>query len=977
MLAIAKLTPGQEGYYERSVAPALDDYYAGRGESPGVWSGRGSATLELEGVVEEGELGKLVRGLHPKSAERLRRHPKQRTITIERIDPETGERRTEQKKLNPVAGYDLVFSAPKSISLLYALGGEEAQLAGAQAHAAAWQAALTYLEDEACVTRKGRNGVIREHAEGFVAAAYQHRTNRAQEPHLHTHVIVANMARSPDGAWRALDGEALLKNHRLAAGYLYQAHLRRELSQRLGVRWREPVKGMAELRGVPAAVLREFSTRRTQVLEYLADRGTAGFYAAAVAQVETRERKQELDLPRLREDWRARAAEHGLGHRELDALVNRARLREPTARELLELAARMLGPTGLTERRTAFSVPELVMAWAEAHAQGADASRIRRLCARFVQIDGVERVGEHPSPGRPARYSTAELLRVEEEALALVGHGQDVGAPTAARELVEQVLEAGRSERHLSNEQEAMVRTVTTSSDRVVAVVGRAGAGKTTAVHAVASVLGAAGTPILGAAPSGVAAEKLQDEMGIPSTTLHRLLERAGREGGLPSGCAVVVDEAGMAETRVLAPLLQCVEEAGGKAILVGDPHQLPAVGAGGLFAGIVERYGAVELTENRRQRDELEHEALAAIRRGLGRDYLAFAERRERLVVSENPLATRTRLLSDWWRSARGDLPGNVMIALRRRDVGELNALARALMDSHGRLGEERLTVSGREYAAGDRVVCLRNSDRIGVRNGTRGTVDEVDRECSALVVATDRGDRVTLTRHYLEAGNARHGYALTGHSGQGVTVERAFVLGKGEARLQEWGYVALSRAREATRLYITGTPRERESQFHEFDDRDPVARMAQALEESAIERLAVDQRPLPAGPKHRTRAEIERPQLSESDRTRVRLLEQQRMATVKVREAAERRLAEAEQKLDRLPRLVRGGRRDDFRAEIARERTAIHMADEKLAQLDGHVAEAKRSTDVEAARGSGAERRRPEAVPRLSQAEDLGLGL
>jgi conjugative relaxase-like TrwC/TraI family protein len=977
VLAIAKLTPGQEGYYERSVAPALDDYYAGRGESPGIWSGRGAATLELEGVVEEGELGKLVRGLHPKSSERLRRHPKQRTITIERIDPEAGERRTEQKKLDPVAGYDLVFSAPKSISLLYALGGEEAQLAVAQAHAAAWQEALTYLEDEACVTRKGRNGVIREHAEGFVAAAYQHRTNRAQEPHLHTHVIVANMARSPDGTWRALDGEALLKNHRLAAGYLYQAHLRRELSQRFGVRWREPVKGMAELRGVSAAVLREFSTRRTQVLEYLADRGTAGFYAAAVAQVETRERKRELDLPRLREDWRARAAEHGLGQRELDALVHRPPLREPTARELLELAARMLGPTGLTERRTAFSAPELVMAWAEAHAQGADASRIRRLCARFVQIDGVERVGEHPSPGRPARYSTAELLQVEEEALALVGCGQDVGAPTAAREVVEQVLEAGRSERLLSNEQEAMVRTVTTSSDRVIAVVGRAGAGKTTAVHAVASVLGAAGTPILGAAPSGVAAEKLEDELGIPSTTLHRLLERARREGGLPSGCAVVVDEAGMAETRVLAPLLQRVEEAGGRVILVGDPHQLPAVGAGGLFAGIVERYGAVELTENRRQRDELEHEALAAIRRGLGRDYLAFAERRERLVVSENPLATRTRLLSDWWRSARDDLPGNVMIALRRRDVAELNTLARALMESHGRLGEERLTVSGREYAAGDRVVCLRNSDRIGVRNGTRGTVEEVDRECGVLVVATDRGDRVTLTRHYLEAGNARHGYALTGHSGQGVTVERAFVLGKGEARLQEWGYVALSRAREATRLYITGTARERESQFHEFDDRDPVARMAQALEESAVERLAVDQRPLPAGPKHRTRAEIERLRLSESDRTRVRLLEQQRLATLKVRESAERRLADAEQKLDQLPRLARGRRRDEVGAVVARERSAIRMADEKLAQLEHPAAEARRLRSVEPPRGNDRRAVVEHQPAALRPANDLGLDL
>ncbi|MGH3019338.1 MAG: MobF family relaxase, partial [Gaiellaceae bacterium] len=391
MLAIAKLTPGQEGYYERSVAPALDDYYAGRGESPGLWAGKGSAQLGLEGVVQEGELGRLVRGLQPKSEEPLRRHPKQRTITVVRIDPETGARRTEQKKLDPVAGFDLVFSAPKSVSLLYALGDEEIQLAVVQAHAGAWQAALSYLEDEACVTRRGKNGVIREHASGFVAAAYQHRTNRAQEPHLHTHVIVANMARSPDGAWRALDGEALLKNHRLAAGYLYQAHLRYELSQRLGVRWREPSKGMAELRDVPADVLREFSTRRAQVLDYLADHGTAGFYASAVAQVETRERKQELDLPRLREDWRARAAEHGLSQEELHALVGRASHTEPSREELLRLAAHMLGPTGLTERRTAFSAAELVMTWAQAHVQGTDASRIRRICERFVELDGVER----------------------------------------------------------------------------------------------------------------------------------------------------------------------------------------------------------------------------------------------------------------------------------------------------------------------------------------------------------------------------------------------------------------------------------------------------------------------------------------------------------------------------------------------------------------------------------------------------------
>ena len=934
MLAIAKLTPGQEGYYERSVAPALDDYYAGRGESPGIWTGRGAELLELEGVVGDGELGRLVRGLHPKSDERLRRHAKQRVITVERIDAETGARRTEQKKLNPVAGFDLVFSAPKSVSVLYALGGQEAQLAVAQAHAAAWQAAVSYLEDEACVTRRGRNGVVREHAEGFVAAAYQHRTNRAQEPHLHTHVIVANMARSPDGTWRALDGEALLKHHRLAAGYLYQAHLRHALARSLGVRWRDPAKGMAELRGFPRAVLREFSTRRTQVLKYLTDRGTTGFYAATVAQVETRERKKELDLPRLREDWRARAAEHGLGQRELDALVHGAPARGPTARELLDVAAGMLGPAGLTERRTTFSAAELVMAWAQAHPQGADASRIRELCSRFVDLEGVESVGEEQSPGRPARYSTAELLRVEREALALVADGVGSGAPTASYELVEGALDVDVK---LSTEQKEVVRAVATSADRVVAVVGRAGAGKTTAMHAVASVFRAAGKPVLGAAPSGVAAEKLQDETGIPSTTLHRLLGR-DRAADLPRDVVLVVDEAGMADTRVLAPILQRVESAGGKAILVGDPQQLPAVGAGGLFAGIIARHGAVELTENRRQRDALEHDALAAIRRGLGRDYLAFVERRERLVVSENPVATRTRLLADWWRSARDDLPGNVMIALRRRDVAELNALARALMDSHGRLGADRLTISGREFAAGDRVVCLRNSDRLGVKNGTRGTVEAVDRQRRALVVTTDRGERLELSRGYLEAGNVRHGYALTGHSSQGVTVERAFVLGSGEARLQEWGYVALSRARDATRLYVTGTPQERESHFHEFDDRDPVALMAQALEESAVERLAIDQRPVPAEPKHGARAEIERTQLSESERTRLRLLEQQRLAAVRARDVAEGKLAEAQQKLERLPRLVGGRRRDGLRAEVVHAQLAINMAEDRVSQLERH---------------------------------------
>jgi conjugative relaxase-like TrwC/TraI family protein len=930
VLSIAKLTPGQEGYYERSVAAGLDEYYEGHGESPGVWVGRGANTLELGGLVHEGELGRLVRGLHPHTQEQLRSHPKARLITIERIHPLTDERWIETKRLAPVAGFDLVFSPPKSVSLLHALGDEGTRRAVNEAHLSAWQAALSYLEDEACVTRRGRNGVQREHAGGFVAAAYQHRTSRAQDPHLHTHVIVANMAKTPsDGKWRALDGEPILKSYRLAAGYLYQAQLRADLTRALGVEWEAPRKGMAELRHVPRAVIREFSTRRAQVVEELARQGKGGFYAAQVAAVETRERKEHVDLIGLREDWRARAAEHGLGKRELQGLLGRVHHQEPSREALLQIAQRMLGPEGLTEKQTAFSDPEAVMAWAQAHRSGAPVERVRRLAARLTRTDGVEAVGEPPSPGRPARYSTAELVDVERAALALVERGRVAGAPSITERRLDEIERADKIA--LSDEQEAMVREVATSPGRVVCVVGLAGAGKTTATHAVAQVFAEAGIEVLGAAPSGVAAEKLQDETLIPATTLHRLLDDARTSGGLPFGSVLVVDEAGMAETRILAPVLELVDQAKGKAILIGDPQQLPAVGAGGLFAGIVEREGAVVLTENRRQHDELERDALARVRAGVGRDYLAYAEKCERLVVSESPVITRARLLADWWEQGRNDLAGNVMLALRRSDVSDLNQFARSLMDADGRLGKNRLTVADREFATSDRVVCLRNSDVLGVRNGTCGTVEHIDRDSRTLTIATDRGPIVELSRRYLEAGNLRHAYALTGHAAQGLTVERAFVLGAGEARLQEWGYVALSRARAETRLYVTGTPREHESHFDDLDDRDPLARFGRALEESAVEELAVDQRPLPSGPRHDARPEIERAKLTPEERMQRRLLDQKQHALSKTRDAAERRLAAAERKLAQCGPLRRRTR-EELRREVDLQRRAIDGANERL---------------------------------------------
>ena len=230
--------------------------------------------------------------------------------------------------------------------------------------------------------------------------------------------------------------------------------------------------------------------------------------------------------------------------------------------------------------------------------------------------------------------------------------------------------------------------------------------------------------------------------------------------------------------------------------------------------------------------------------------------------------------------------------------------------MDADGRLGSERLTIADHEFAAGDRVVCLRNSHRLGVKNGTRGTSNastaNAGRSPSPPTAARPSNSPAPTS----QAGNVRHAYALTGHAAQGLTVERAFVLGAGEARLQEWGYVALSRARTETRLYVTGKPREHESHFHDLDDRDPLTRFGRALEESAAEELAVDQRPLTSGPRHEARPEIERPELTTNQAMRRRLLERKRGALQKTREVAERQLGAAEDALDRCGGLRRGRR-------------------------------------------------------------------
>ncbi|MDP9383714.1 MAG: relaxase domain-containing protein [Actinomycetota bacterium] len=221
------------------MAQGAEDYYAGEGEAPGVWLGAGAAELGLRGHVGEQAIARL----------------------LDARDPGTGESLRQPLASGAVAGFDLTFRAPKSVSVLYGIADPAIMQEIRGAHDRAVRGAVAYLEREACRTRRGHGGAVVVDGRGFVAAAFEHRSSRAGDPLLHTHVVVANATQGPDGRWTALDGRALY-GHAKTAGYLYQAELRAELSERLRVRWHPVERGTADVIGVPRGVIEHFSRRR-------------------------------------------------------------------------------------------------------------------------------------------------------------------------------------------------------------------------------------------------------------------------------------------------------------------------------------------------------------------------------------------------------------------------------------------------------------------------------------------------------------------------------------------------------------------------------------------------------------------------------------------------------------------------------------------------------------------------------------------
>jgi len=417
-----------------------------------------------------------------------------------------------------------------------------------------------------------------------------------------------------------------------------------------------------------------------------------------------------------------------------------------------------------------------------------------------------------------ARYSTREMVEIESGMIESAqrmheahGHGVDRRHVERAIERQDAAIQrsAGDASARLSDEQRAAIEHIT-GPERISAVVGFAGAGKSTMLAAAREAWEAEGYTVHGAALSGKAAEGLEESSGIQSRTLASWSRGWENDRGqLNRGDVFVIDEAGMVGSRQLAHFVTEAEARGAKIVLVGDHEQLQAIGPGAPFRAITEEIGHAELSEIRRQRVDWQREASVDFATHRTAEGLAAYHDRGDIRFSESGEDARGEIVRDYLAD-RDERPegSRVAMAHRRADVRAINDAIRTELQDRGELarGEDAGALTfqtndgSREFAPGDRIVFLENNRDLGVKNGMLGTVEHV--EAGRIVAQLDGrgGESVSVPMGDYQA--IDHGYATTIHKNQGATVDRSYVLASGTMD-RHLTYVAMTRHRDGVQLY------------------------------------------------------------------------------------------------------------------------------------------------------------------------------
>ena len=738
-----------------------------------------------------------------------------------------------------VIGYDVTFSAPKSLSILWATGDASIRGLCEEAFDAGVSAAVDYLESNALWVRRGRGY---QPATGMLAASYRHDTNRELEPQLHEHVVIANMARSGDGRVQAIDGRGLYA-HATTAGFLAEAQMQ-HVTNRRGLAWTPTQRGIANVAGVSEAAIRAMSTRREQILTLTAELGSTSAHARQTAALATRAAKDHgVDTDDLRGRWRQRLVDVGFGPRELAAATTAPAARLWTPEDTRRLDAHLTGPHGVTELVGIFDRRDVIQAVVDHAAGRLSAVEVQTHADRWLHTDAavaltvtpfargevIGRQGKVALAADTTYYSTPTMIALEQNIGAgwEAGHDNQVGV--VGTDIVNHAIASWEQSTgfRLGDDQAAMVHAICTSGDRFQAVVGPAGTGKTAALEVAARAWEQAGYRVIGVAVNGTAAEVLARSTGIETRTVASLVTRLDTATNpvLDARTVVFVDEASTLGNRHHARLVHHVHQSGAVMRAVGDPAQHGAVEAGGMWTHLVNRWPdrVPCLVENRRQNSvDMGDVRLAGAdyRDGRIAEALARLDANQRIVTAASEPELLDALTADWYVDRRHAGRPSRMIAEHHSQRRALNARAQALLRADGTLTGDGVRIGESVFHVGDEVITRAQNRQLRavgasrddyVRNGTTGTVTAIDAKPGAEELVVDFAERGTIRvpRGWLTAsirpgviGGLAPSYAVTSHAAQGDTYRAGRVLAN-DASQPEAIYVGLTRGTHDTRIY------------------------------------------------------------------------------------------------------------------------------------------------------------------------------
>ena len=816
---------GYARYLEsKTVEPERGDYYltpdGEMAQAPGRWLAD-PETLERLGVQPGGPVdGKdfiaLMEGRHPGSGRWLR--------------PEgAGGGRG--------GGIDVTFSAPKSVSTVWALGDPWQREQIAQAHARAVEQTVRHLREQVPVVRRRYGGqVVEEHAKDVIATEYRHTTARgvagaqAPDPQLHSHVVVTGAVREDDRIV-AVASRPIFRSAR-ELGAFYRSALADELVREgYTIEHGTGKEGRYfEIAGVPRELCEAFSGRSREVAR-AAERFRARYGRAPERgelrnlALENRRSKQLTTRSDLQRVWTHTARDHRFGPDQAVRLIGASE--RPKAERAIEDRVE----AKLTEQHAVFEERDLravVLEQAAGEMAPDDALIMAREMVRGRRVLTLE----------GGRMTTLEV-RAQEQAIERRATqlaqpaGRDVGdvaRDSAAREVAERIG-GPLSPEHLH------ALEVLTRPERAAVLVGPAGTGKGVVIDAAARAEQAAGRDTIGVAVSGSTAERLGADspaLAGQTLTLDSLVTRANT-GAIHVGrdTTVILDEAGMVDHKRLDALTNLVERSGAKLIAVGDGKQLPSIGPGGMFDRLTGHAPTAELADIHRTKDPADQRAWQALRAGEPERAMAHYASRGQLHLSDTRDQAAEHAVQTWATLTEGrDIREVALIAhAANTEIDRLNARAQHLRAERGELGHQEIPLPGVHYGLreGDLVAFTaqhRPSAQPRVENGTRGQVSAIhERGVTVTIDGSQR--RVQLAGEDLDS--LRLAYAQHVYRQQGATVERSVVLTGGWQTSKETAYVEATRARHGTDWFIA-----RDDLGNDGQDAGRVMRLAGAMRTS-----------------------------------------------------------------------------------------------------------------------------------------------